>query len=138
MGASSYELVVRGRLTARQAEALAPLTPTTTVDGDTLLTGPVRDQAELNGILHRLAAHRLVLVALRPVSSEADFPARYELVVSSGLSAPLREAFGGATVRAGPDGTRVIASVSDGDGLNRILDRIEALGLRLVSVTRLS
>jgi hypothetical protein len=48
-----YRIVVRGRLGPHFAEVFDDLTPTRT-DGVTELVGPVRDQAELQGVIDLL------------------------------------------------------------------------------------
>lgn len=50
---SVYRIVVRGHLGRRFAEVFDGLTPTQT-DGVTELVGPVRDQAELQGVIELL------------------------------------------------------------------------------------
>ena len=49
-----YEIRVRGQLDGEWSEWFDGLTVTPLPDGDTLITGPVRDQAALHGILTRL------------------------------------------------------------------------------------
>ena len=49
-----YEIRLRGHLDARRARQFAGLTITLLPQGDTLLCGPVADQAALHGILNRI------------------------------------------------------------------------------------
>jgi hypothetical protein len=49
-----YEIRVRGRLGPRWADWFEGLTVTPEANGDTLLTGPVVDQAALHGLLRRV------------------------------------------------------------------------------------
>jgi hypothetical protein len=49
-----YEIRVRGHLDARWASRFEGLTITLEADGDTLLSGPVIDQAALHGVLKKV------------------------------------------------------------------------------------
>jgi hypothetical protein len=49
-----YEIRVRGHLDARWANRFEGLTITLEEDGDTLLTGPIIDQAVLHGLLKKV------------------------------------------------------------------------------------
>jgi hypothetical protein len=62
-----YEIRVRGHLDARWANRFEGLTITLQADGDTLLTGPVIDQAALHGLLKKVRDLGLPLVSARPV-----------------------------------------------------------------------
>ncbi len=63
-----YQIRVRGRLDPRWEEWFDDLT--ITVDGgDTLITGPVVDQAALHGLLRRVRDLGLPLVSVGPVES---------------------------------------------------------------------
>lgn len=64
---SLYEICVEGQLTDRGSEWFAGLTLTQTEAGDTLLSGPVADQAALHGLLARIRDLNLTLVALKRV-----------------------------------------------------------------------
>lgn len=59
-----YHLRVRGHLRPEWSEWFAGLTIEHTADGDTLLTGAVRDQAALHGLLSRVRDLGLTLVAV--------------------------------------------------------------------------
>ena len=80
---TTYELRLRGRLSSTLLHQFAPLQPVLAgvagVAGqpvDTLLQGPVEDQAALHGILRRIEALGLELVELRrlpdPAGSGSD------------------------------------------------------------------
>jgi len=58
-----YEIRVRGHLDARWANRFEGLTITLEEDGDTLLTGPVIDQAALHGLLKKVRDLGLSLVS---------------------------------------------------------------------------
>ena len=58
-----YEIRLRGRLDDRWSARFEGMT-LTTGDGDTVLTGPVPDQAALHGLLHQLSDIGLPLVSV--------------------------------------------------------------------------
>jgi len=62
-----YEIRVRGHLNDRWAEWLEGLTITLEEDGNTLLTGPVIDQAALYGLLKKVRDLGLPLVSVSPL-----------------------------------------------------------------------
>ena len=49
-----YQIRVKGHLDRRWTEWFGGMTITPTEDGDTLLTGPVADQAALHGLLRKV------------------------------------------------------------------------------------
>jgi hypothetical protein len=59
-----YEIRVRGRLGPRWADWFEGLTVTPEANGDTLLTGPVVDQAALHGLLRKVRDLGLPLLAV--------------------------------------------------------------------------
>jgi hypothetical protein len=69
-GLPAYEIRVTGRLDARW-EAWFDGLEVTLDGGDTLLTGPVMDQAALHGLLHRVRDLGLPLVSVTRVESRA-------------------------------------------------------------------
>ncbi len=62
-----YEIRVRGHLDARWANRFEGLTITLEDDGDTLLAGPVIDQAALHGLLKKVRDLGLSLISVSPV-----------------------------------------------------------------------
>ena len=58
------EITVKGQLNRDWSDWFGGLTIVYTVQGETVLTGPIRDQAELRGVLIRLADLGLELVSL--------------------------------------------------------------------------
>jgi hypothetical protein len=67
-----YEIRVRGHLDARWANQFEGLTITLEENGDTLLTGPVIDQAALHGLLKKVRDLGLQLVSVSPVEPESS------------------------------------------------------------------
>jgi hypothetical protein len=69
-----YVIRIKGHLDDKWADWFEGLTITLEKDGDTLLTGPVVDQAALHGLLKKVRNLGLPLVSVSPVepgSSEA-------------------------------------------------------------------
>jgi len=66
-----YEIRLKGHLDDRWTEWFEGLTITLEEDGDTLLTGPVIDQAALHGLLKKVRDLGMPLVSVSPVESEA-------------------------------------------------------------------
>ena len=62
-----YEIRIKGHLDDRWAEWFEGLTITLEEDGDTLLTGPVVDQAALHGVLKKVRDLGLPLVSVSPL-----------------------------------------------------------------------
>jgi hypothetical protein len=68
-----YEIRLKGHLDARWANRFEGLTITLEDNGDTLLTGPVVDQAALHGLLKKVRDLGMPLVSVSPVEpGEAD------------------------------------------------------------------
>lgn len=63
----TFEIRVKGHLSQDWAEWLEGMVITHTPDGETVLAGPIRDQAALFGILMRLHSLGLVLIAVNPM-----------------------------------------------------------------------
>ncbi len=73
-----YEIRLKGHLDDQWTEWFEGLTITLEEDGDTLLTGPVVDQAALHGLLKKMRDLGLPLVSVNPVEpgSSTPFPLR--------------------------------------------------------------
>jgi len=68
-----YEIRLKGHLDDRWAEWFEGMTIKLEEDGDTLLTGPVIDQAALHGLLKKVRDLGLPLVSVSPVEpGQAD------------------------------------------------------------------
>jgi hypothetical protein len=62
-----YEIRVKGHLAPRWSESFAGLTMTYTESGETILSGPIEDQAALHGILARVRDLNLTLISVNRV-----------------------------------------------------------------------
>jgi hypothetical protein len=71
-----YEIRVRGHLDARWASQFEGLTVTPEKDGDTLLTGPLADQAALHGLLKKVRDLGLPLISVNRVETNETHPNR--------------------------------------------------------------
>ena len=69
MPVREYTLVVEGELSDELGNAFAGMT-LTRKEGRTLLTGQVRDQAELQGLLQRISNLGLTLLSARTTDAE--------------------------------------------------------------------
>lgn len=71
-----YEITVQGHLDARRADCFEDLELKLLPDGVTLITGLLRDQAELHAMLSRIRDMGIVLISVKlvkkPVGSEQD------------------------------------------------------------------
>jgi hypothetical protein len=65
-----YEIRIKGHLDAKWADRFEGLTITLENNGDTLLTGPVIDQAALHGLLKRVRDLGMPLVSVCPVEPD--------------------------------------------------------------------
>jgi hypothetical protein len=73
-GGGSYEIRIKGRLSDSLLAAFEGLT-TTVEPVETVLPGPVPDQAALHGLLDRIKSLGLELVEIRWLPTAADEPA---------------------------------------------------------------
>ena len=67
---TGYEIRVAGHLPPQWADWFEGLTISLEESGDTLLTGPVSDQAALHGLLKKVRDLGLSLVSVSPVEPE--------------------------------------------------------------------
>jgi hypothetical protein len=70
--AQYYEIRLKGHLDARWVKWFDGLTITLEEDGDTLLTGPVVDQAALYGLLKKVRDLGLPLLSVNSVEPDAE------------------------------------------------------------------
>ena len=64
-----YQIRLRGHLAQQWADWFAGMTITLTADGDTILTGPIADQAALHGLLKKVRDLGLPLLAVQTTES---------------------------------------------------------------------
>jgi hypothetical protein len=69
-----YEIRIRGHLADRWAHWFPGLTIGLTDNGDTLLTGPIVDQAALHGLLRKVRDLGMPLLSVNRVEPGADAP----------------------------------------------------------------
>jgi hypothetical protein len=69
VGSRRYRLIVEGELTDRIAFEGMTLSHE---DGNTVLTGSVRDQSELHGLLQRVSALGLTLLGVAALAQKRD------------------------------------------------------------------
>ena len=71
----AYQIRIKGHLGREWTDWFEGLTITLEEDGNTLLTGPVIDQAALHGLLKKVRDLGMPLVSVSPVESgQADTP----------------------------------------------------------------
>jgi hypothetical protein len=70
-----YQIRIKGHLSHQMADWFEGLTITLEEDGDTLLSGPVIDQAALHGLLKKVRDLGMPLVSVCPLEhGQADVP----------------------------------------------------------------
>jgi hypothetical protein len=69
-----YEIRIKGHLAGRWAHWFEGLTIALTDNGDTLLTGPVVDQAALHGVLRKVRDLGMPLLSVNRVEPGAETP----------------------------------------------------------------
>ena len=65
-----YEIVVKGKLDSRWSRWFAGLQIIPQPDGNTLVTGPIADQAALYGVISRMRDLGMVLISVQRVMRE--------------------------------------------------------------------
>ncbi len=70
-----YEIRVDGHIDNRRSQWFDGLTLTWLPEGETLLAGPVVDQAALHGVLSRIRDLGLTLVSVTRIPTKTDDPA---------------------------------------------------------------
>jgi hypothetical protein len=71
-----YQIRLKGHLGSQWTDWFEGLTITLEEDGDTLLTGPVVDQAALHGLLKKVRDLGMPLVSINRVQSNETLPYR--------------------------------------------------------------
>jgi len=71
-----YEIRIKGHLGSQWKDWFEDLTITLEEDGDTLLTGPVIDQAALHGLLKKIRDLGMPLVSVNRVQFKVTHPNR--------------------------------------------------------------
>lgn len=69
-----YEIRLKGHLDARWSERFDGMTITREENGETLLTGPVADQAALHGLLRKVRDLGLLLIAVNGIAPDPPEP----------------------------------------------------------------
>jgi len=64
-----YEIRIKGHLDGRWADWFGCMTITLEDNGDTLLTGPVVDQAALHGLLKKVRDLGMILISIQAVNN---------------------------------------------------------------------
>ena len=67
---SYYQIKIEGHLDGRWQDWFGGLTVTKTTDGHTILSGPVRDQAALHGLLKKVRNLGMPLLSVNRVESD--------------------------------------------------------------------
>jgi hypothetical protein len=67
-----YQIRIRGHLDSQWADWFEGLTITLEEDGDTLLTGPVIDQAALHGLLKKVRDFGMTLVSVNQLPPQGN------------------------------------------------------------------
>ncbi len=63
-----FEIRLQGQLDTRWTDWFEGMTITQTEDGDTILAGPVADQAALHGLLKKVRDLGLPLLSINPIN----------------------------------------------------------------------
>ena len=66
-----YQIRIRGRLDSQWADWFEGMAITHEEDGNTLLTGPVADQAALLGLIRKMRDLGMALVSVNPILPES-------------------------------------------------------------------
>lgn len=69
-GPAIYRIIVQGYITDSDAECLGDMRPTSRAQEETILVGPVKDQAELNGLLNTLVERHFCILSVEFLTSE--------------------------------------------------------------------
>ena len=67
-----YQIRIQGQIDESWSDWLGGLTITPQPDGETLLTGPIVDQAALHGIMDRLYAMNLTIISVAQLRNDRE------------------------------------------------------------------
>jgi hypothetical protein len=65
-----YQIRIKGLLDRQWTDWFGGMSISPTEDGDTLLTGPIEDQAALHGLLRKVRDVGMPLVSVGPIESD--------------------------------------------------------------------
>jgi len=65
-----YQIRIKGLLDRQWTDEFGGMTVSATDDGDTILTGPVEDQAALHGLLKKVRDWGMPLISVGPVEPD--------------------------------------------------------------------
>jgi hypothetical protein len=65
-----YQIRIKGLLDRQWTDWFGGMTVSAANDGDTLLTGPIEDQAALHGLLRKVRDLGMPLISVSPVASD--------------------------------------------------------------------
>jgi hypothetical protein len=65
-----YQVRIKGLLDRQWADEFSGMTISATDDGDTLLTGPIEDQAAMHGLLKKVRDWGIPLISVSPVEPD--------------------------------------------------------------------
>jgi hypothetical protein len=71
------EIRIKGQIDKSWSDWLGDLSISYAENGETVLTGPVRDQAELYGLLNRLSSLGLQLNSVNPTGTNPEKPPEF-------------------------------------------------------------
>jgi hypothetical protein len=66
----NYQIRIKGLLDGQWMDWFSGMTVSATGDGDTLLTGPVEDQAALHGLLRKVRDLGMPLISVGPLETD--------------------------------------------------------------------
>jgi hypothetical protein len=72
MAKEIYSILVKGYLDAERSSWFDGMTITHTTDGETILSGPIADQAALHGVFAKIRDLGLVLLEVRRSNASSD------------------------------------------------------------------
>ena len=67
-----YQIKLEGHLDQRWASWFDEMDITHMESGDTILSGPIRDQAELQGLIKKIYSLGLTLISVNPINGDQE------------------------------------------------------------------